>query len=285
MTIRNPNHRSPRSVRLISTMVVLAMGAMTLGGTALGVMAPAAAAASITPTTSPAAALLARFESAARAHGVDPSAMLNAQLHLTMPKAGGGTQPVTLTVAQAIADSTAQATPGAPTLPGLPVINAGDVIHAYFNYGSGSALGYHVTDIAPIVPSTPPVITPPAGPLPPAAVYDVGGPLVSVVGSYISGYHSVGTTFGSNVDTSPGAPTPFPVWLPLLTGGFVSDTAINLTGHAVVTQSQFCLFGFCAAVGALIGDGATVFDQTLPAVPPTPGTPSVPGTPTVSRTV
>ena len=214
------------------------------------------------------AALLTRFEQAARAHGVDPDRLLAAPLHLRLPTQGGGTREVTMSVAQALADF--GSTDSAEQLPSLPEANAGDVVHAYVGFGTGSQLAYKVTTV-PAVPGTPPVIVPPLGPVPP--FYDVGGPLVNVVGSgYQQGYHTVGNFgLGSNVDTAPGAPSPFPVWLPVLTGGsIVPDTSIDFTGHAIVTQSQDCVpyFNYCVAVGALIGDGATLFNQSLPVAIP-----------------
>ncbi|MHB1488783.1 MAG: hypothetical protein ACYCZM_14785 [Acidimicrobiales bacterium] len=251
----------PRVRRCIPT-AVLALGALgVLGplGANTAALAPALAAASGPAPTAP--SLLVRVEQAARAHGVDPARMLRSTLHLSEPAPGGGTTTVALTVAQAIADA-------APGLPGLPDVNVGDVVHFYVNYGSGSALAYNVTQV-PVVPATPPAFVPPVGPVPP--VYDMGGSVVNVTGSgYKTGEHTVGNFgVGSNVDTAPGAPSPFPAWLPVLTGGsVVSDTAIDFTGHALVTQDQACLFGFCVAVGALVGDGATLFNQPPPVTLP-----------------
>lgn len=108
---------------------------------------------------------------------------------------------------------------------------------------------------------------------------DVGGPLVNITASgYKTGMHAVWNVgIGSNVDTAPGAPSPFPARLPVLTGGSViSDTAIDFTGHAVVTQNEVCLFSCCVAVDAIVGDGATIFNQALPVgVPATPSLPVV----------
>ncbi|MHB1712890.1 MAG: hypothetical protein ACYCV7_16090 [Acidimicrobiales bacterium] len=260
----------------------------TLGATALA------------SATTPSPSLLTRFESAARAHHVDPAALLAKTLVLNVPNSSGGTTPTSLTVAQAIADVTphhGSALQSAGSgLPGLPDINVGDVVHAYFNYGSGSALAYHVNQV-PMVPSTPPLIVPLplVGPVPEVGtlpvLYDAGGPLVNVTGSgYKVGYHTAGNFgVGANVDTAPGAPSPYPVWLPVKTGGTViSDTSINFTGHAIVFQTQVCLFGYCAGFGALVGDGATIFSQpplpvsippTVPGAPALPTLPSAPGLP------
>ncbi|MDA8185590.1 MAG: hypothetical protein M0035_14410 [Actinomycetota bacterium] len=264
--LRHSRHPSSRCLR------TLGAAACALGMGVLGALGPAgvsgASTGASTSANPPPPPLLWRVEQAARAHGIDPARLLAEPLHLSVPAAGGGTRTLTLTVREAIADVSSANAAAPTTLPGLPEVNAGDVVHAYFNYGSGSALAYQVTQV-PVVPGTPPVFVPPL-PTPVVttpAFYDVGGPLVNVVGSgYKTGYHTVGNFgVGSNVDTAPGAPSPYPVWLPVLTGGsIVSDTSIDFTGHALVTQTQTCLLGFCAALGALVGDGATLFDQKLP---------------------
>ena len=264
---RHSRHPSARHLRAFGA-AACALGMGVLGALGPAGVSGASTGASTGANPPPPPPLLWRGEQAARAHGIDPARLLAEPLHLSVPAAGGGTSTLTLTVREAIADVSSANAASPTTLPDLPEVNAGDVVHAYFNYGSGSALAYQVTTV-PVVPGTPPEFLPPlptpAGMTP--AFYDVGGPLVNVVGSgYKTGYHTVGNFgVGSNVDTAPGAPSPYPVWLPVLTGGsIVSDTSIDFTGHALVTQTQVCVFGFCAAFGALVGDGGTLFDQKLP---------------------
>ncbi|MBI4730202.1 MAG: hypothetical protein HY775_12020 [Acidobacteria bacterium] len=212
---------------------------------------------------SAAARLRAVVEREAAARGLDGAVVLAAPLTLDVLLPDGTSRTETRSIGELI-DRFAQGTIAGSGPAGTPEINVGDVVHGYINIAWGSALAYSVHDSA-VVPATPPVFLPP-----PATgyLYDAGGPVRNVKGSYLIGLHTAGTVFGSNVDTAAG-PAPYPVWLPVVTGGLVLDGKIDFAGHGVVAQGQFCFLGLCVAAGFIVGDGATLFDNSSPVSLPT----------------
>ena len=241
---------------------ITAVGAMT----ALITMAVAPGADATPATETSGLRLLVAAE--ARAAGVDPNRLFAGTITVGRPTAKGTLEPVALTVGEALDQLSAFA--GAGTREsgpaGTPEVVVGDTLHAWASAGSGSQL-LTVTESA-LVPATPPVLLPP-----PATVlaFDVGGTLKHIVGDYEFGAHTAGTLAGSNVDTAPGASNGAPVWLPVVSSGLVTDTSIDFLGHAILVQGEFCIFGYCVAVGGLLGDGVMLFDNTLPL-----GLPSIP---------
>ena len=214
-------------------------------------------------TSSSAEAAGATIADAARRAGIDVSQLMTEQVTITTSYPDGRTAQTKASLAHAI-DAVARAQASAvPPVAGPAELNAGDLLHVYAKYcfPCASALGYAVSTSA-VVPATPPVLLPaPAT----ALFFDVGGPLTQVQGGgWLIGIHTVGTVLGSNVDTGSGAPAPFPVWLPVVTAGLVTDTSIDFIGHAIVAQGEACLLTFCIAVGTMVGDGLTLFDNTAP---------------------
>lgn len=159
---------------------------------------------------------------------------------------------------------------------GTPEIQVGNVIHGAFTAGFGAQRPYTVTQSA-VVPATEALIAPVPGTpaTSPFAVVSWGGPVVQVKGAGYTGAHVVGgPVFNASTDSggSDG------IWLSGRSTGTVSDSAIDYTGHAgVLVNQRFCLLGYCAGVGVLIGDGVAIFDSApLVAGTPKPETPTLP---------
>jgi hypothetical protein len=94
---------------------------------------------------------------------------------------------------------------------------------------------------------------------------------------FYTGSHTAGTSpLGGNVDTEARQTTesdPWPIWLPYITGGSVADTAIDFVGFAIVVNSVTCSHSIsaisgrvtsrtCTALGLLLGDGASMFEDS-----------------------
>lgn len=203
-------------------------------------------------------AVRSRFESEARAHGIDPALLMTGPAEVTVATAKG-----TEIRVEPFGEALARILPSGPVVadsgPGGAEVVAGNLTHIFADFRQGSGGGYTVANSS-LVPATPPVILPP-----PATIYgySVGGPFRSIKGNYnILGLHMVGTIIGSNISTAPG---PYVVWPPVLSGGFIADSSIDFAGHAVYVQARFCLFGFCVSAGAiLLADGAALFNNTTP---------------------
>ena len=109
-----------------------------------------------------------------------------------------------------------------------------------------------------------------------------GGKLKNVRGSgWDSATHTVGSgPLGMNIDTAPRETTdedPWPIWLPVVTGGALPDTSIDFTGFAQVIEGQGCtlvtrvIFGVervlarvCIGIGVLFGDGLSFLSDEPP---------------------
>jgi hypothetical protein len=243
-----------RTVRLTALTALAALVAMAV--------APGAGA---TATTQPSDLRIA-IAAKARAAGIDPVQLFAGTVTVPRPQADHTFKLVETTVGQALDELSAlggsSSRDAGPA--GTPEVAAGDTAHFWSAAGSGSQL-LAITQSA-VVPATPSVVLPP-----PATILAIeyGGPLTHIVGDYDFGLHTAGTLAGSSVDTGPGAPTP--VWLPVVSAGAVSDTAIDFLGHALFFQDEFCIFGYCVAFGGMVADGLMIFDNTLPL-----GLPSIP---------
>jgi hypothetical protein len=98
------------------------------------------------------------------------------------------------------------------------------------------------------------------------------GKFTQVKGKELSATHITGAL---NLDTGPGAPSPWPVWVPLRTTGSVTDTGIDFAGYpASITNAAGCFTvsgkQTCVGIGVLIGTGAAMFKPGLLALPTIP---------------
>ncbi|HVE94628.1 MAG TPA: hypothetical protein VNB24_06875 [Acidimicrobiales bacterium] len=226
---------------------------------ALSALVSTAAAPPAPATSAPLSTLRQAVAAEARAVGIDPELVFAATISVGQPQADGTMKSVEANVGalldelSALGGSSSRGSGPA----GTSEVVVGDTLHVWVAAGSGSQL-LSVTDSA-LVPSTPPVILPPPAT---TLAFDAGGPVRHIVGDYDFGLHTVGTVLGSNVSTDSGSGAP--AWLPVVSGGFVQDNSIDFLGHALFVQGQACFFGFCFAAGALLGDGAVLFDNTFP---------------------
>lgn len=146
---------------------------------------------------------------------------------------------------------------------GTPGTTVGDFQHFYYIFGTNANYAYQVSESA-FVPATPTL----AAPAEEAPFFDVGGTMKSVTGSWGAGFHTVGTTVGSNVDTHESGP-----YAPIVSGGgIVPDTQMDFRGHAEIEQSRSCIFGFCFVLGTMVATGAATWDPLpgdvrAPAIP------------------
>lgn len=209
------------------------------------------------PSSAESASMRALVAERIAQEGLDPEMFFAAPLEMEVIAADGTASTVTAPLGELLDRFDAPMRGG---FAGGPHVTAGDMLHAYVNIRAGNALGYQVTQSA-LAPATPAVVLPP-----PATVllFEAGGPVKNVRGSYLIGFHSVGTAIGSNVDTDASGP-----YLPVVSGGFVLDTRIDFVGHAAVAQGQVCFFGLCIATGGLLGDGVSDWSGQVP-VPTVP---------------
>lgn len=200
---------------------------------------------------------------AANAHGLDPDVVLRAPIDFEVLHADGTSTTMSLSLEEVLDILDApHAAPAYNGVAGTPQLMVGDTLHLYINFGVGNALAYNVHRSA-FVPATPPLVLP--APLTPLA-FDVGGPLTQVQGgNWIVGVHTVGTVIGSNADTAGSGP-----FLPVRDAGLITDQRIDFAGHASVAQGQACFFGFCFAVGLMVGSGAAMWDNADAALPVVP---------------
>lgn len=92
------------------------------------------------------------------------------------------------------------------------------------------------------------------------------GPTLHIKAQYTLGLHEVGTLIGSNVSTASGAPSPYPVWTPMTTLGFVQDHSMDFLGQGLFihAETSFSLLGYttCFGLGTLLlSNGAAIFDN------------------------
>lgn len=229
-----------------------------------------------TPTAD---AVVEEVHEAAREAGMDNgNAILEQEVTLELPDEQGSTEPVTLSIEEAIvrvAGRTIIDSEEHSGYLGLPWGSAGNIMHAYVDVlvsgptvlpwqaelpeapDADSLLHYDVVESdyvpnTPIVPVINPLLLAPADTpeeldLPPLLAMHWGGPLKSVQGSgWLMGFHSAGTTpLGSSVDTqdrSGDEDAQAPFWIPLIEDGelAIEDEAIDFAGFAVVTQDASC---------------------------------------------
>lgn len=139
-------------------------------------------------------------------------------------------------------------------------------------YAVASAAGYP----APFVPVTlaPLYLTPVPGALSPVIpasswalpAYAWLGPTLHIKARYTLGLHEVGTLIGSNVSTASGAPSPYPVWAPMATLGFLADHSMDFLGQGLFIHAEVRtdLFGYtaCGGLGTLLlSNGTAIFDN------------------------
>lgn len=202
----------------------------------------------------------------ARSFGVDPAVALATPQTFQVRHADGTSETITMTTAQILErvdgirmPSKRNAGPGLAD--GVPETLAGDLTHVYLDLGFGIPDRYSVTTSA-VVPATPgaQIIDPVTG-LPLFTEY--GGPLTQVKGGgWLVGFHGAGYAAGGiNVDLAKGGPYVAPLV------SIVFDDTIDFIGHGSVTQPcVFSFFGRCIVrLGLMLGDGAALFDSTLPA--------------------
>jgi hypothetical protein len=223
---------------------------------ARGATAAALALAALSACAAPALAagtLSDRIRADAARHGVDAGPLLEREVAI-----GGET--VTL---GELADGVSA---GARVADDGPVeANAGDVTHFSFGFGPGVQRPYAVTE-SNVAPETPFVPLPLLSPAPEAIGSQVflhyGGKVKQIEGEYQTGYHRAGggltnasTESGSNGD---------PVTLSGRSASTVADSSVDFTGTAIVlVNMRTCLFGYCIAAGAFLGDGVALFDNEL----------------------
>lgn len=202
----------------------------------------------------------------ARAVGADPAVALATPQTFDVLNADGSTVSVTMTTAEILERVDGIALPaerraGPGLADGVPETLAGDLTHAYLDIGFGIPSRYSVTT-STVVPATPGAgVNDPVTGLPLFTEY--GGPLIQVKGGgWVLGGHTAGYALGGiNVDLADGGPYVFP------SVAIIYDGTIDFAGHGSVTQPcLFSFFGICLArLGLVLGDGAALFDSTLPA--------------------
>jgi hypothetical protein len=234
-------------VKRIATAAALVLTLVPIGGR--------------TAPSSAADAWRLRVSEVAHQAGLDPVDILSSEIALRVPGPVGA--PV---VRRATVNEWFEYLGGgrmAAGLGGLPETTVGDFLHAYVNVGFGIDPSYEVTT-STIVPATPGVYPPaPANLL----LFEAGGPLTQVKGSYAVGLHTVGTALGSNVDTADSGP-----YLPVANTDLVADSRIDFIGHVdTLTQEGACFVGICLVyIGVLIADGVTFWDTEDPSLPVIP---------------
>jgi hypothetical protein len=245
----------------------------------------------------------------AEAAKAEADAVLATVLELDL---GEGAEPVLVTIEEAL-ERLAGGTLLDPNAAEPSAINAGDVMHIYVDVNVESfpfpglpasatlppapVLTHYDVVESGFVPSTPLVPVPnpllltgqelpeglPPGLASPILFLHAGGRLKNVQGSgWDTGTHTVGSgPLGPNIDTSPRVTTPddpWPIWLPVVTGGVIPDTSLDFTGFAIVIQGQGCSLvqvpipflglrtfaRICIGFGTLIGDGLTFFNGAPP---------------------